>query len=174
MSNRQWKKIKGFPNYAISNYGEVCRADYFYPGVTPKNRYNKFQLIKPYYSERDNVTYVNLFHHGKKKLRMLHKLVAEHFIRDIKDGYVAVCKNGDYRNCQLGNIEMIPRGDAFKFKRTVFSDSRYEDFYDIFVMDPRPDVFYQMPIDVQEYLVNRGVATWQPRMLEFQNDSTRN
>lgn len=168
-----WKRIVGFPNYAINNAGVVCRADHFYPGVTPTNEYGKYQEIKPYYSLRDNVSYINLFIHGKKKLRMVHKLVADHFIHGDKEGKVPICKNGDYRNCQLDNIVYVPRGDAFKFKRAMFGEHRYTDFYNMFVLDPRPDVFYGLPIDVQEYLVQRGVATWQPKMLEYPNVYTR-
>lgn len=171
--NVVWKRIKGFPNYAISNFGKVCRADHFYPGVTPTNERGKYQEIKPYYSYRDNVMYINLFINGKKRLRVLHKLVADHFIHCDKEGKVPICKNGDYRNCQLDNITYLYRGDAWKFKQTMFSDNRYIDFYNIFVMDPRPDLFYEMPIDVQEYLVQRGVATWQPKMLEYPNLYTR-
>lgn len=167
-----YKLIEGFTNYAVSTHGVVYKADRFYAeDAMPLNFDGQSQVISPYYSERDNVLYVNLFNEKGRLIKSVHKLVADAFLDNPNNG-VAICRNGDYRNCQLDNILFVPRGKAIQFKKAMFSTRRYDDFYMAFLSDPRPETYYSMPVDVQEYIKGRGVVEWQPKMYEYPNNYT--
>lgn len=162
----RFKPIKGFPDYVIGDDGTVLKSSEIIDGQVPLNEDGEIQIISPYYSKRDNVTRVNLFNGDIRKTPDLHNLVANHHMRRTK-GKVVICKNGDYRNCQLGNLLQVDRGHAMRFKRVMFGPNRYTELYKAFLADPRPQVFYGFPIDVQEYIVERGVVDWKPEILEF-------
>lgn len=62
---QQWKTINGYPDYAISNDGQVKSL-----------RYNR--VLKQSASDTSYL-YVNLINNKRKKTTAIHKLVIEHF-----------------------------------------------------------------------------------------------
>ncbi len=90
----QWTKIKGYPDYSISNFGSV-RSD----------RYNK--TLKPSASS-NSYLYVNLIKDKKKKTTAVHKLVIEHF-GEIQPGPNLVVDHLDCnkQNNKINNLEWV-------------------------------------------------------------------
>jgi hypothetical protein len=62
----KWKKIKDFPNYSVSNTGLV-RND-----ITGK--------LKKLQHDKSGYLVCDLYHHQKRKLYKIHRLIAEAFI----------------------------------------------------------------------------------------------
>lgn len=89
-----WTKIKGYPDYSISNYGNV-RSD----------RYNK--PLKPSASS-NSYLYVNLIKDKKKKTTAVHKLVIEHFSdTQIQSNLVVDHLDGNKQNNKISNLEWV-------------------------------------------------------------------
>ena len=66
-----WKDIQGYPNYQISNMGNVKSLNYRCTG--------KEKILKPA-KNKDGYFYVGLCKQGKVKTYKIHRLVAETFI----------------------------------------------------------------------------------------------
>lgn len=93
---REWKKIKGFESYQISNYGEV--------------RNEKGAILKPFLAGSGYLQ-VHLFADGERVKRYIHRLVAEHFL-DNPNGYKEVNhKDGNKGNCHSCNLEWCSRSE---------------------------------------------------------------
>lgn len=89
----QYKPIKEFPLYEISNYGNVRNAK------TKKNR--KLQLTQNGYLR------VNLLNGNKRKMCFVHRLVWLNFIGEIKEGYQINHKDENKTNNHLENLELM-------------------------------------------------------------------
>ena len=163
----EFRPIKGYKGYVIGEDSTVLKSNAIYPNQIPVNEKGEVQVVAPYYANRDNVTRINLFTEDGRKTPALHNLVADAFIFR-KRGHLIICKNGDYRNCARSNLLQVKSGEARRFKRIMFGENRYNNLYRAFLEDPRPQTYYGLPIDVQEYIFDRGVVDWQPKILEFQ------
>jgi hypothetical protein len=94
-----WKKIKGYEDrYLISNYGNVMSLNYLNRG------YEK--ILKPLPS---GIGYfrVGLFKDKKCKEHYIHRLVALHFISEIKEGYSVNHIDSDKSNNKIQNLEIV-------------------------------------------------------------------
>ena len=67
----EWKNIKGYPNYMVSNMGNVKSLNYNHTG--------REKIMKPSV-DKDGYMYICLYKNGVKKLYLVHRLVAEAFI----------------------------------------------------------------------------------------------
>lgn len=90
-----WKRIKGFFNYEVSDSGVVRNS---------KTR----QIIKP------TLNYcgyqrVGLYHNGKTRTILLHRIVAESFIENINDLPEVNHLDGDKTNNKVSNLEWSTR-----------------------------------------------------------------
>jgi predicted XRE-type DNA-binding protein len=89
------KRIDGYPDYYISNYGRVwsdksCRGT--------KGRWLKARTNRGGYYQ------INLLKNGKRKTERIHKLVAQHFLKN-PNGYPCVLHNdGDPYNNHVENL----------------------------------------------------------------------
>ena len=91
--NEEWKTIKNF-NYSVSNYGRI--------------RNNTSKKIK----ELRNGVYgyqVNLWKNGKGKMFTLSRLVANYFIRPVKNNERVIHKDGNIRNNFYKNLEIVSK-----------------------------------------------------------------
>ena len=91
--DEEWKTIENF-NYSVSNYGRI------------KNNTNK--KIK----ELRNGLYgyqVNLWKNGKGQMFTLSRLVANYFIRTVKDNERVRHKDGNIRNNFYKNLEIVSK-----------------------------------------------------------------
>ena len=90
----EWKQITGYPDYSISNYGNV-----------KSNRYNR--LLKPS-SNNQSYLYVNLIKDRRKKTTAVHKLVIDHFGTDCPSaGFVVDHIDGNKQNNQIKNLQWV-------------------------------------------------------------------
>lgn len=90
----EWRKIKGFEHYSISNKGEVKNAS----GHT----------VKPF---RTNGGYlqIHLFNDGERTKKYIHRLVAETFVKNPKKLPEVNHKDGDKMNNSVDNLEWCSR-----------------------------------------------------------------
>jgi len=86
-----FKKIKGYPNYLISNEGRV----YNY-------KYKRF--LKPT-KDRDGYLYVNLYKNGVTKTHRIHRLVANTFIPNMFGKRTVNHMDGVKTNNFVSNLE---------------------------------------------------------------------
>ncbi len=70
----RWRTIKDYPDYKISNQGNVKRAKVSYKNKTPIGK-----VLKPA-NNGNGYLFVELFKYKKRELVYIHKLVAEAFI----------------------------------------------------------------------------------------------
>lgn len=89
----EWKEIEGY-NYSVSNYGRI------------KN--NTSQKIK---ALRNGIYgyQVNLWNKSEAKMFTLSRLVANYFIRKVKDDERVIHKDQDIRNNYYKNLEIVTK-----------------------------------------------------------------
>lgn len=88
----EWIEIEGFPNYEISNYGEIFNLK---KGLPMRIRYHV-----------NGKRRVVLHRDGVGKEFYVHRLVAQHFLEGYRDGLLIRCKDGNYNNCHVSNLEV--------------------------------------------------------------------
>lgn len=93
ITNEEWQQIKGF-NYSVSNYGRV-----------KNNTTDKFkQLRVGKYGYQ-----INLWDKSKSKMFTMSRLVANYFIREVKDNERVRHIDGDIRNNYYKNLEIVSK-----------------------------------------------------------------
>lgn len=150
------KKIRLFPNYQIDDMGRIYNKD--------------MRLLTPYYSERDNVMYINLYRDGGRYLRVISVLMQQAFFsadRQKDMGVTLIPQNADFRNVCLHNLVPVPTGKAVKLKRIMLAEDRYQNFYESFMANPSEYEFHKLPIDVQHYLNERVEIPWDLKTLGY-------
>jgi len=93
----QWKEINGYPDYAISDDGQVKSI-----------RFNR--LLKPSRNGKggDGYQYINLIKNGIKKTTAVHKLVIEHFGSPKPDEHFIIDhKDTNKINNKNSNLEWV-------------------------------------------------------------------
>lgn len=96
-----WKKIKGFDKYEISNLGNV-RSSY----------YKELKTIK-HKTDRDGYLCVQLFLDKKIYYRKIHRLVMQHFSSAVEKETVNHI-DGDKKNNCIANLEWATRSENNK------------------------------------------------------------
>lgn len=91
--NEEWKEIDGF-NYSVSNYGRV------------KN--NTTNKLKTWRAGRFGYQ-INLWNKGKARMFTISRLVANYYIREVKDSERVRHIDGDTRNNYFKNLEIVNR-----------------------------------------------------------------
>lgn len=86
----EWRKIEGFPEYSVSNYGRVKRDANGYEPITNALR-NGYELVK-------------MWHYDRYNYRYRHDLVARAFLPN-QTGRVCH-KNGNVKDNRLSNLEI--------------------------------------------------------------------
>lgn len=90
----EWRPIRGYYNYSVSNRGRVRNDETF--------RILKTMRVSssiPF--QRVNLTRFNI-----KTTYLVHRLVAEYFLDDFNEDYQVTLIDGDASNVYLENIEM--------------------------------------------------------------------
>lgn len=98
-----WKPIKDYENlYEVSNYGNIKSL-----------KYNKEKLLKPYMTSTGYYK-IDLRKNNIRKIRPIHKLVAEAFLENPKNLSEVNHKDGDKTNNNMNNLEWVTRAENIK------------------------------------------------------------
>lgn len=91
----EFKEVLGFPFYQISTKGTLLK-------LTPSGK-------KAVSSSKDYRGYlvVSLINEDGPTTRLLHRLVGEHFIKEINDYSYLYIKNSNYEDCSVENLTFI-------------------------------------------------------------------
>lgn len=102
----EWRVIKDFPDYEVSDLGRVRSKDrYIWQNFAHgyKQRFCKSSIIKPLNAK--GYRRVGLYHGNGKELFSVHRLVAEAFINNPQNKRVVNHKNGIKDDNRLSNLE---------------------------------------------------------------------
>ena len=94
----QWKPIKDFENYEVSNMGNVRSLNYRYTRAAKKLRLRK---------QRDGYLYVKLYKNGKQYNKNVHRLVTTTFIPNPQGKKEVNHIDGDKTNNRVSNLEWV-------------------------------------------------------------------
>lgn len=121
--NEVWKTITDFPNYEISNMGEVRRKD-------------TQRLLKPQILGRRNIKYKAVYlaaeKGGKQKWQYIHRLVAKAFIPN-PNNYKIVNHKGERMDCRASNLEWCTssRNNSYRADvQKIYAHRHYEKYKD--------------------------------------------
>jgi hypothetical protein len=94
-----WKDIQNYEGlYQVSNLGSIRSSK---NGKTRKEK-----LLKPFYS--NNYPRVHLYKNGKRKKKLVHRLVAVAFLGNpLSDELVVNHKNKDTKDATVSNLEWV-------------------------------------------------------------------
>ena len=104
----QWKVIKDFPDYMVSNYGRVFSKERIIKLCDGRIRLHKGILLKPRKDKRGYL-YVGLYNNKKIKLKTVHRLVIEAFIPNPENRPETNHKDGIKNNNFVNNLEWNTR-----------------------------------------------------------------
>lgn len=114
----QWEEIPEFPNYMVSNWGNVTNIKR--GGTDIKPRPNQF-----------GHTRVGLVRDGVQYNRGLAQIVATVFVPNPEDHFTTpIHLDGDVANCRADNLMWRSRPFAIKFHRQFWIDSFHTNYRD--------------------------------------------
>lgn len=99
-----WKSIESYGVYQVSSNGNIRRW---------KKHKNRFNLVATY-PERNGYQRVGLCMNYKRKMKLVHRLVAETFIPKPLGKYEVNHKDGDKANNHVSNLEWVTRSENIK------------------------------------------------------------
>lgn len=111
-----WKYIDGYPNYMVSNMGRVKSLNY--------NKTGKEKLLKP---SKQNCNYlmITLSNNGKRKMFLIHRLVADAFIPNPDNLPQVNHKDEDKTNNCATNLEYCDRKYNINWGTGVKRSAKY-------------------------------------------------
>ena len=96
-----WKDIEGFPNYKVSDLGRIKVKEY-----SLNNRTFKEKFLKPQTNKRSGYVQIMLTdENNQRKLKYLHRLVANAFLLPNDEITTVIHKDGDKANNKASNLE---------------------------------------------------------------------
>lgn len=105
--NEIWVPIKGFENsYEISNYGRIRSVDRIVTFRDGRQRVYKGQYI-PLKRNPNGYIQIMLWEHHKGYNKYIHRLVAEHFVKNIDKKEIVNHKDGNKLNNHFSNLEWV-------------------------------------------------------------------
>jgi hypothetical protein len=121
-----WKAIKDYPNYEVSNYGNVKslkRKEWCVKNNSFSIR--KERILKPCFGSSGYLG-VNLYKNGKCNFKNIHQLVAISFLNHTPCGYKLVVnhKNIIKSDNRLDNLEIVTARENSNLKH-IKSSSQY-------------------------------------------------
>jgi len=103
MIDEQWLDVAGYPNYEVSNLGQLRSK-------------KSGNLLHPSKNQHGHLK-VNLAYEGRVKTRQLNRLVAEAFLETPhRSDFISVIHiDGDKTNCAASNLAWRPRYFAIRY-----------------------------------------------------------
>jgi hypothetical protein len=103
MNNEVWKDVVGYPNYEVSNFGNVRSKKREVKRQNGRNYIKPSNLLKKEYCL--GYLRVSLFDEGKIVHKLVHRLVAEAFIPNLHDNPYINHKDENKLNNNVNNLE---------------------------------------------------------------------
>jgi hypothetical protein len=113
LSNEQWKPIKDFPDYEVSDLGRVKSYKHSKEG----------RILSPRSDGRGGYKKVTLFKNGMKIQKKIHILVLEAFIGPKPTGWETSHKNDKPDDNRLSNLEWVTPSKNQKLNFQVFNNT---------------------------------------------------
>jgi len=107
MSYEIYVPINDFPDYSISNYGNVKSY----------KRYKKGKILKTS-EDRDGYLHVDLYNETGRKTKKIHQLLAEHFLKDWNPNKLVDHINGIKDDNRLRNLRMVTHSQNSMNRKT--------------------------------------------------------
>lgn len=104
MFMEEWKEIKGFENYLVSNLGNIKSKDWIVKTPNGLPCIRKGKLLKPYLNKKGYLT-CDLRNNNIRKIKKVHRLVAESFIANPENLSQINHKDGNKQNNNVNNLE---------------------------------------------------------------------
>ena len=95
----EWRDIKGYPNYMVSNMGNVKSLNY-------RGNTNKEVILKPI-KQKTGYCHITLCKNGITKIYSVHRLVYETFVGEIPQGMQVNHINEDKTDNRLENLNLL-------------------------------------------------------------------
>ncbi len=103
-----WKPLGEYPNYEVSDEGNVRRVGAFVERGDGIKRYLPSRNLKPGAGgPHGKYLRVSLWHRGKQSCAYVHRLVAVAFIGPCPKGYEVNHKDGKHANNRTENLEYV-------------------------------------------------------------------
>lgn len=117
IKKEKWKKVKGFEDfYKVSDHGHIKRL-HGKANSFDKRMVNE-KILTASINKGGKFYTVQFFINGKRILKLPHRLVAEHFIKNPKKHQCVNFKDGDVSNFNVDNLEWCDRGELIKKVRS--------------------------------------------------------
>ncbi len=123
--NERWKSIENFPNYQVSNLGNVKSLERLVYAGNNSFQLRKEIILKPKLSGTEKYFSVNLNNEFGRKTKRIHQLVAVAFLNHKPCGQKIVVDHidGDRFNNNVNNLQLISqRENCSKRKYKYTSD----------------------------------------------------
>lgn len=120
MSNQEeWKIIKEFPRYSISNHGNVKSNVGKEPLLLQPNIIKGYEYVKLYSKDSNRMS--------EQKLRAIHRLVAQYFCDDFDESKEVHHKDRNSRNNNADNLVCMTKEQHIEEHRKINKQQRGEE-----------------------------------------------
>lgn len=109
----EWKDIKGFPGYQVSNYGRVRSHNKVTSSARYSHREWKNRILKQKVSTKDKCHRICLWDANGEHTFLVHRLEADAFLGEYP-GMTVNHKDGNRHNNRIDNLEWLTIGDNIR------------------------------------------------------------
>lgn len=100
MKKEEWKTIKDFPNYQVSNMGRIRSID----RIDSRGYYQKGKLLRPYKRLKDGYLKINLYNKNTIHTKYVHRIVLETFKCNTINNMECCHNNGNRSDNKIKNL----------------------------------------------------------------------
>ncbi|WP_258115665.1 NUMOD4 motif-containing HNH endonuclease [Levilactobacillus yiduensis] len=109
-SEEKWRPVDGFPDYEVSNGGNVRSKGMYRPSKNGSFSFHQGTVLHPA-TLKTGYRNVLLYGHEKRKNKLVHRLVAEAFIPNPENKIQVNHLNGDKTDNRVINLEWATRSE---------------------------------------------------------------
>ena len=146
----EWREIPGYPEYKISDAGQVRRA-------IASQSTQEGKILKPY-KIKSGYLYVNLSQNSRSKPYSVHRLVVLAFIGESpSDEHQIVHNDGNFENNHVSNLKWAPWEEIQRLRYLRSVDSQDENHHKVRLTDSDVYEIRDMVMDgcTQKYVAEK-------------------